>query len=315
MAKQNQDILDRLIGSLSVRGILFHPATLFVAATAGLIAGAIFLWEGQREKIVNLAEFQLTPDKIRLTQQPDWVGADLRELVLGESPNADPSILDTQLVSRTANVMRNVGYVESVRSVKKSKTGLDIDLIYRCPVGVVELSPVTIPEWGRDQTSKRVLVPVDRHGVVMPEALGERQSWPKIMIPYPAAIDNLTVWSDWPDERIHDAAAICDLFKDSSQAMGLALVVQDPTRHSETQIPFDLRFDSGVIIIWGNAPGKELDSEADAETKLGVIEQLASEYGPAIPLGPRVIDIRDGQAMIAGGTKTAANSNPLFERN
>jgi len=315
VAKQNQDILDRLMSSLSVRGILFHPATLFVVATAGLIAGAIFLWEGQRGKIVNLEEFQLTHEKIRLAPPPDWADADLKQLVLGESSGSAPSILDTQLVANTANVMRSVGYVERVRSVKKSKSGLDIDVTYRHPVGLVELSPVTIPEWAQAKDPKRVLLPVDRHGVVMPEKLGVEQNWPRIMIPYPAGSESLTTWADWPDERIQDAAAISFLFKESAKSLGLALIVQDPVRHSGPQIPFDLRFDSGVIIIWGNAPGKESDSEANAEFKLQIIEDLVAEYGPDIPLGRKVIDIRSGQAVVAGEAKTAANPEAVFNLN
>ena len=315
MAKQKQDILDRLIRSLSIRGVLFHPAGLFLAVTIGLIAGAIFLWEGQQGKIVDLAEFQLTQDKIRLTPAPEWAKADLKDLILNESLESNASILDTQLVPRTANVMQNVGFVEHVHSVRKSKTGLDIDVTYRHPVGLVELSPVTIPEWTKGNRAKKIMLPVDRFGVVMPKDLAVGQSWPRIMIPYPSAPDELTNWTQWPDERIQDAAAISSLFKDVAQSLGLALVVQDPVLHSGTQIPFDLRFDSGVIIIWGNAPGKELDSEVDAETKMKVIKDIVAQYGPKISLGRKVIDIRSGQAIEAVESKTAALPKSWFSLN
>ena len=113
MARKNQDILDRLIGNLSLRGLLFHPATLFVAATGGLIAGAILLWEAQSGTIVNLEEFQLTQEKIRLTEPPEWAETNLKEILTSQPSGDAPSILDSELVSRTANVMRNVGYVRA----------------------------------------------------------------------------------------------------------------------------------------------------------------------------------------------------------
>ena len=105
----------------------------------------------------------------------------------------------------------------------------------------------------------------------MPEKFGLEQSWPRIMIPYPAMPENLSSWSVWPDERIQDAAAICFLLKEKTQSLGLALVVQDPVQHAGRRIPFDLRLNSGTIIIWGNVPGKEVDSEVDAETKMQIM--------------------------------------------
>ncbi len=314
MARKNQDILDRLIGNLSLRGLLFHPATLFVAATGGLIAGAILLWEAQSGTIVNLEEFQLTQEKIRLTEPPEWAEANLKEILTSQPSGDAPSILDSELVSRTANVMRNVGYVERVRNVRKSRSGLDIDVIYRYPVGLVELSPITIPEMA-EATSKRLLLPVDRQGVLMPEKLGLEQSWPRIMIPYPAMPENLSSWSVWPDERIQDAASICFLLKEKAQSLGLALVVQDPVQYAGPQIPFDLRLNSGTIIIWGSAPGKEVDLEVDAETKMQIIEELVAEYGPEISVGKKVIDIRNGQAVAAVETKTAAKPATPIDRN
>ena len=129
MARRNDDILDRLLGGLSLRGIILHPATLFVIATMMMIGGAIFLWERHQGKIVKLEEFQLTEDKISLTTPPIWADRNLKQLVIQGVSKTNPrtqangqtgatggtaSILDTQLVARTASVMKNVGYVLSL---------------------------------------------------------------------------------------------------------------------------------------------------------------------------------------------------------
>ena len=127
MARRNDDILDRLLEGFSLRGIVLHPATLFVIATMIMIGAAIFLWERHQAKIVNLEEFRLTEDKIQLTTPPIWSTDNLKQMVINgnskpASNNDDKaaSILDTQLVDRTARVMKQVGYVERVKSVHKS---------------------------------------------------------------------------------------------------------------------------------------------------------------------------------------------------
>jgi len=225
MPRRKEDILDRLLGGLSLRSIALHPATLLVIATMIMIGGVIFLWERHQGKIVNLEEFRLTEEKIQLTTPPVWASDNLKQLVISgvsqansnndNQPHADnnsASILDTNLVARTASVMKSVGYVERVKSVHKSKTGLEIDVIYREPIALVELSQHTFPyEWPKTFRGKDILLPVDRLGVVMPESLGAGLELPRIMVVYPVAspseFEKLVTWDDWPDDRIKDAAA------------------------------------------------------------------------------------------------------------
>ena len=157
MPKHNQDILDRILAGISIRGTLVHPTTLFVFATSILIGSAIFLWERHQETIVNLDEFSLTQEKILLTPQPHWSDLDLREMVLDQSNGEQASILDTELVPRTAGIMKQVGFVEHINSIEKSKAGLNIDVIYRQPVALVELSAVTMKsKWPAGQLDQTV---------------------------------------------------------------------------------------------------------------------------------------------------------------
>lgn len=318
MARRQHDILDRLIDCFSVRGILLHQATLSCLATVALIGGVIFLWDANHEKITQLAEYQLTEENIILPPVPQWADQDLRQLVLDSSPNETTSILDTQLVSRTAGVMKSVGFVETVRSVDKSKNQLKIDLVYRRPVAVVELSETTFP--ARPNASavlvETALVPVDRLGVLMPENIADQQWLPKIFIPFPAHHENRTTWQAWPDERIQDAAAISSLFEDSAKTIGLAWIVskRHPQVHEKENAPFELWPDKaqGTIIIWGNAPGKESDGEASVENKLKVLDELIAAYGPLSNTVSRRVDIRTGIAVPQVETKTAANSKSVF---
>ena len=326
MARRNEDILDRLLGGFSLRGIALHPATLLVVATMIMIGGAIFLWERHQAKIVNLEEFRLTEEKIQLTTPPVWASDNLKQLVISGSNANDQqpvdnnaSLLDTQLVARTADLMKSVGYVERVKRIHKSKTGLEIDIIYREPIALVELSQHTFPyEWPQKFHGKDILLPVDRLGVVMPESLGEGLELPRIMVVYPVAapskFENLVTWADWPDDRIKDAAAISALFGKSADTIGLARVMtrRKPDQQGVGQISYELWPDSGAQVIWGNAPGKEIEGEAKAQAKFSALEEFVLKYGALDRQNAKRVDVRTGVVVLAKDAKTAASAEDVF---
>ena len=332
MARRNEDILDRLLGGFSLRSIALHPATLLVIATMIMIGGAIFLWERHQGKIVNLEEFRLTEEKIQLTTPPEWANDNLKQLVISGIPksnsnsnsqqradNDSASILDTDLVDRTARVMKSVGYVERVKSVHKSKIGLEIDVVYREPIALVELSQHTFPyEWPKKFHGKDILLPVDRLGVVMPESLGAGLELPRIMVVYPVAspskFENLVTWGYWPDDRIKDAAAISALFEKSAGAIGVARVMtrRKPDQQGVSQISYELWPNSGAQVIWGNAPGKELQGEATAEAKITALEDFVLQYGALNRQDDKRVDVRTGVVVLAKDAKTAANKEDVF---
>lgn len=318
MAKHKQDLLDRVISNLSIRGFLLHPATLFAAATTALIGGAIFLWEGHQQTIVSQGQYRLTEDNIRMTEQPVWAEGNLKKLVVGESGQTQASILDTQLVSRTVGICRSVGYVERVQSIEKSKTGLDIELVYRRPIAAVELSRRTmVRKWPKDKSGQSVLMPIDRLGIVMPESINKHQQLPTIYIKYPKNTEKLDPWTDWQDDRIKDAAAIIAQFEQPLADFGIFFITTDRFLESDklaaTTKPFELGSGRGTRIIWGNAPGKELPNEATVAQKLEAIKSVVSEYGRLDRSNLGNIDVRTGNLSISRASKTASNDDDFFE--
>ena len=314
MAKQQKDILDRFIAGLSLRAILLHPTTMFVFATAIMIGGAIFLWERHQDKIINLDEFRLTEEKIRLTPPPEWAETDLKKLVIGDADGEIASILDSKLVSRTARVMRKVGFVERVRSIEKSKTGLDIDVVYRNPVALVELSSITlVDKWPVENQGKTVLLPVDRNGFLMPESIGQGKILPWITVPYPATFS--TTWTEWQDDRIRDASAICALFPVSLYEIGIQRITTNRVCRPEStfnEAPFELYSGSGTRIIWGNPPTQESNNEATPESKIRAIQAIVSQFGRLDKVDLGRIDVRTGKAISTRPSKTAANQKEFF---
>jgi hypothetical protein len=214
--------------------------------------------------------------------------------------------------------MSKVGFIEHIRSIEKSKAGLDISVVYRHPVGLVELSSITlVKKWPAANQGKTILLPVDRYGVLMPESIGKGQNLPWIAVPYPAQFATLTTWTEWPDERIRDATAICALFERPLTEIGIQRITTNRYRQSESDrasIPFELYSGSGTRIIWGNAPGKESDTEAKSDAKIRAIEAIVSNYGPLDQVDLGRIDVRSGKAVAAGNAKTAAKPDGFFSK-
>lgn len=316
--KKQQDILDRLMDSFSLRGILLHQATLFVAASCLVIGGVIFLWKNNQASIVNVDEYHLTADKIRMPEPPPWVDIDPRELIL--STEQSPSILNPSLIARTAEQVEGMPFVDQIHSISKSKTGVEIDLAYRQPVAVVAINSVTMQ--GAIDQSTKIKLAVDRNGIVMPKQLSETPNLPIICMPYPVKRQaQLNTWSDWPDNRVRAAAKISQYFVGGDVGVFRVVTSQKPDQLEQKQ-PFELWSVSGIYgtrIIWGVDPDSQGGTEATVQQKLAAINDLISRLGPLGPVAKqsnqplgRVFDVRTGEAVELPHDKVAAMPEVKF---
>lgn len=309
--KKQQDILDRLISNFSLRGILLHQATLFVAASCLVIGGVIYLWKNNQATIVNEDEYLLTADKIVIPEPPPWVDIDPREMIVGVEQF--PSILNPQLIAQTANQVKQMPFVDQIHSISKSKSGVEINLAYRVPVAIVAIDDITMP--GVIEKGTEIKLAVDRNGIVMPQQLSETPRLPIISMAYPVKRQTqLNTWADWPDDRVRAAAKICQHFKGDENKVYRVVTSQKPGQLTQEQ-PFELWSLSGVYgtrIIWGVEPDSRGGTEATVQQKLAAIESLISRLGelsvperPNQPLG-RVFDVRTGKAIELARDKVAA---------
>lgn len=321
--KKKPDVLDRLLQKFSLRGFLLNQGTLFVAASVLVIAGIAFLWQNHQSTIVDPVEYELTAEKIEVPPAPRWASTDLRDVIIeGDDSN---SILDPSLVSRTAAKIQSIGYVERINQIVKSKSGLKIDVQYRYPVGLIELSKVTFRSaWKYED--KVAYWPVDRQGVLMPQSLADLDDLPKICMLYPAnqlpnqLNDDLATWTDINDERVRDAAAIAQYFVNDAKRIGVdRIVTQRRPLDDDAEEPFELwpsNGGNGTIIVWGNAPGKEAAAEAPLEQKLVALEDYIARNGSLKHVnglfakvdGIRV-DIRTGAAIVVPKNKVASSGD------
>jgi len=200
--RRRDDILDRMIARFSLRGTLLHPATLFLVATVLIIGTAIFSWERYKNRILPPAHYQLTSDNLQITPQPSWTSPDLRSMIVGDQRQQDyqpRSIMDTDLVPDLANALNSVGWIENIDKIQKSRHGLDVQLTFRQPVGMVEINSMTMPK-SSVKDLKPVNLHIDRQGVLMDGPLSEQPGdHLLISIGNPQYMDQLLPWSRWQD--------------------------------------------------------------------------------------------------------------------
>lgn len=300
MARRKDDILDRLMAGFSLRGIFLHSATWFLLATGLTIFGAIKLWEQYQHKILATEDYRLTPEKIDITPPPAWAHADLQQVVLSaSSEKAAATILDTNLVAKTANAFRTVGWVEQVERVEKNADGLNVQLRYRQPAAVVELNRTNIPGWPAKQAAE--VMPVDRLGTVMPGELVQHLRLPRISVFQPVAHNQLVTWTTWPDERIVEAAEILAAIGPQAEQLGIYRITtrRVPGRTDHGRFPFELWPTSGTQVIWGSGIGSETINEASAQQRLQALVEYVRQHGPLNTLPKQRIDVRSGRALIS----------------
>ena len=314
--RRRDDILDRMIASFSIRGTLLHPATLFLLATVLIVGTAIISWDRYKNRILPPERYQLTVDNLHVSPQPAWTSPDLHMMIVGDQNdrNYQPkSIMDTALVPTVANTLKSVGWIETIDSIKKSKTGLDVDLTYRRPVGMVEINAKTVAP-AAFKGKKAVNLHVDRQGVVMAGPHSERPGdHLLISIGNPMYMDQLLPWSQWQDVRVQGAAKIGEVLHDRWKQLGFYRLTTFRSRSnaSDQRIPFQLWTQPGrkyrVHLIWGNPPGEEMANEASAAEKIIALEQYVKANGTFDQMTDRVVDVRSGSVVVLGDYNNAKN--------
>ena len=307
---------------LLLQKLLFHPATWFVGVTVMLVLGAVHTWEKYGNQFIAPQIVAIQPEQIEITPQPAWTRVDLREELAGDQ-SAPLSLLDPHLIPASVAHLKSVGWIESVRHIDKTVDGLNIDVAYRQPVASVELNDNTVPDWG--QTPRQM--PIDSSGLLMPaESLPADDGLLISMfhsIGKPAQqqafVAGLRPYSQWPDSRVADAAAIAAWLQADAAAMGLKRIVtfRYAEKPDDVAVPYEIWTSigqNGPQFIWGNPPGGEQFNEAQPPVKLAALRAWFAAHGDATEAGEQVIDLRTGSAVIVGAKQPSVgrrNRSPL----
>ena len=288
-----------------VRTILVHPVLWSFVSTLVIMLLASLLWQNYESDISKNMEFELTADKIELVHdEPAWVRTSISDQLLNQS-KLPKSLLATNLVDRLSMEVQSVGWVARVNQIRKSSDKVSLDLTYRQPTALVVFprTPHTVP--------------VDADGVVMDETEMERNmiaDLPRIHVFQPAS-ESLVTWAPWPDERIHDGVKLANFIGRSWKTLGFYQIVtkQKPGTNAKPE-PFELYPKKGAVLIWGSAPGEELENEASAEKKFKAVAEFVLEYGSFDQTNPDYdYDVRSGRLIKVRKIRTALDSNGFLK--
>jgi hypothetical protein len=240
-----------------------------VRATGGALVLALAAWFTYRaveHRIVGSPHYTIDPRTIEVTEQPKWIRSDVKAEVLRDGSLDQPlNLLDDSLPERVSKAFTLHPWVAQVTSVRKrAGKGLEVELLYRRPVCMVE-----VPGG---------LYPVDADGVLLPTA----DFTPQDASHYPrlTGIQTVTegpVGTRWQDACVQGAAQIAALLADDWAALGLARIspLAGGPAAAGDELSFVLYSQSGASIVWGAATSAG-DSEPTGEDKLARLKTLAS---------------------------------------
>lgn len=270
-------VLGRLKPLVVGRGRWVTLAILFCVAAA---VGSHFLWRGVRDFVFAGPQYRINPRDIHITPPPEWIRSDIKaEVFRDASIDGALSILDDNLTENIAQAFSLHPWVAKVERVTKyHPAGLDVELVYRRPVAMVEVAGGVFP--------------VDVEGTLLPTA----DFSPLEVRRYPRLSGVKTdpigpVGTRWGDPRVLGGAQLADAFGAAWQELGLARI---EVAVDAPDIAYDLVTRGGMRIAWGSAPAVAVPGETTAAEKVARLKKYAAEHNGGLDGagGAQSLDVR-----------------------
>lgn len=237
-----------------------------------LVIGGFFAWEKWGEQRLGRRFAELSAESIVITPPPEYIRSNVALEVYRTHQLGQVSLLNRLATAAIAEAFRAHPWVDDVLRVEKHAEGVEVQLRYRQPVGMVRVKSKH-PEITQDG-----LFPIDGNGILLPVrdfSGADSLKFIHIEIPntYPASDEGLP----YGDDRIVAAAAICRLLHAEHKKLSIAAIaLENPVRRFDEGWNFLLIREDRSKIIWGSPPGSELAGEPLAEEKL---QQLLAANG------------------------------------
>ena len=275
------------------RGPVF--AAVVIVAT---IVGLMLAWNRWGAPSAAGPDYVVTPEKIELTRQPEWIHADVKAEVVRASSLSRLNLGDRRLVAQVAQAFALHPWIAKVTRVEKRFPAKVIVVVeYRRPVAAVELA----------REGNRELLFVDAEGVLLPSLdFAGNQAADYLRIAGIASTPASVYGSPWGDEAVAGAARIAAAWGGRFKQAGLYRIL--PSESASGEITFELRTLGDTRVVWGTAPGRESTAEPTAEQKIAALLAYITDKGPLDrPGGEHLLDLR----KLAGQSppRTAANSS------
>jgi len=270
------------------RLIYSHSHLLLAWAVVGLLGWGLHrCWLHYAPSVIHRPRYLVPGQRITISPTPEWIHADIRgEVIRNAGLDGQLSILSADFVPAIRSAFLLNPWVASVdRIVKSYPPAVHVDLSYRRPVAVVEMSGPSGTE----------MLPVDKQGIRLPaKGLPEirKQTLPRIG----NIVGRPPEGQKWDDPRVAGAANLANRLADLWQRLYLVDIL--PSARPEIHGPdryfiFNLISRGGTRIVWGAAPQDGPSGEASFATKLKRLKQCSMRCGPLDTVrGPAVVDIR-----------------------
>jgi hypothetical protein len=267
--------------------LMFGPGRSFTLAAlvvAGFTGGAWALWQHVEKHVESSPDYLVKVDQIAITPQPEWVRSDVRAEAFRTAclPDRPMSSLDDGLSQRIAMAFMLHPWVAKATVTKKAGARVNVDLVYRQPVCMVEVP----------NGSSVDLLAVDSDGIWLPgEDFSQKQ---KESYPCLAGVDHRPiqpVGHAWGDARVLDGAAIAkSLLPVWSQLKLYRIQAASVLSPGDRGPTYELYTRAGTRIVWGFAAASSILGEPSPEEKVARLTQYASAHG-SLDAGPS-FDVR-----------------------
>ena len=198
---------------------------------------------------------------ILIPEQPEWIQTPLRDQIVGQYQLDKILLDDPELVEQFAAAFELDSHIEDVVRVEKTVNGIEVEVLYRTPVAMVEVKV----------DDKRYVYPVDHSAVVMQTSDFQEDDlteFLRLVSDYSKPKGNSG--TPWGDPVIAGGARIAgELSKISWQSMGLYRIYSLADNDgSNRQFYINLKDDENVRVLWGSPPDEEAADEASVAEKV-----------------------------------------------
>lgn len=250
---------------------------LIVIVLTGAVAGGGYAaWREFGPRVLASAHFRLTPEQVTMTPLPAWIHPDTgikikTDALRDAGLDAGASILDEDLAERIKKAFALHPWIASVvRVTKRPPARVEVELVYRQPVCMVDLPGGVYP--------------VDAASVVLPRedfSVSEARRYPRLsgIATVPVGL----VGTPWGDLQVAGGAELANLLASSWDELKLHYInVVDAGGGDfiyEVFVRPTPQQEKPTRIIWGHRPSHEPPGEAPAADKLARLKQYATAHG------------------------------------
>jgi hypothetical protein len=305
MATKSPKTTPTISRAVQIARILWRPHNRGPVLTAGVIlasiVGLIVAWNRWGAPSTRGPDYVVTPDKIRVTPQPQWIHADVKAEVVRTANLSQLDLGDRDLATQVAQAFALHAWIAKVvRVEKRFPAAVAVSLEYRRPVAAVEVTP----------SGKRELLFVDGEGVLLPSLdFAGNQAADYLRIGGIHSTPASVYGSPWGDEAVAGAARVAAALGERFKQAGLYRIL--PIESASGQLSYELRTPGDTRVLWGAAPGRESSSEPAAEQKIAALVEYIADKGPLDRAGgERLLDLQKLAATATPRTAAGPSDPP-----